>query len=260
VNYKIQDEKMLVDIFRAIDKVPKKGLQNVCNEYKENFDQKILEDLLQVSTIKGNLESLKLNPKINNLKSIKYLEDLFLSLRYRNVTNIRINLGIVRGLDYYSGMVFEVFDTEYNIGSLVGGGRYDKLPLVFGRPDIGAAGAAGGVERIILALQSHKNILPSEEKNLIYIANSGNDVREHVLKLVNFLRTHNYCIDYDISNRTLKKQLSDASSKEANLVIIIAPEELNLQKVRIRNMITGSESLEDLIGIETKIPYILPQS
>lgn len=260
VNFKIQDEKMLVEIFRAIDKVPKKGLQNVCNEYKEIFDQNILKDLLEVSTVKGAIESIKSNPKIKNLKSIKYLEDLCMSLEHRNVKNIRINLGIVRGLDYYSGIVFEVFDIQSNIGSLVGGGRYDKLPVVFGRSDIGAAGAAGGVERIILALQSHKNIIPTEEKNVIYIANSGIDVRKHVLKMVNFLRQKNYCIEYDISNKTLKKQLSDASSKEAKLVIIIGPEEIALQKVRIRNMTTGSESIEALIGLETKISNILSQS
>ncbi|MDR4512925.1 MAG: histidine--tRNA ligase [Nitrososphaeraceae archaeon] len=259
-NFKIQDENMLTEIFRAIDKVPKKGIQNVCDEYKGSFDQNILRDLLEFSKIKGDIDSIKSNPKISNLESIKYLEKLFLSLRYRNVNNIRINLGIVRGLDYYSGMVFEVFDNESNVGSLVGGGRYDKLPIVFGRSDIGAAGAAGGVERIILALQSHKNIVPSEENNLIYIANSGNDVRKHVLKLGNFLRKKKYCIEYDFSNKALKKQLSEASAKSAKLVLIIGPEEIAIGKVRIRNMETGSEFLEDLNGIENRISSILVQS
>ena len=64
--------------------------------------------------------------------------------------NIRINFGVVRGLDYYTGIVFEAFDSTSDLGALVGGGRYDSLPNAFGRDDLGAAGVAGGVERIIL--------------------------------------------------------------------------------------------------------------
>ena len=257
INFKIENESLLSEIFRAIDKVPKKGIQEVCQEYKEVIDETLLKDLLEVFSFKGDLEDLKSNPKINNLECIKYLEELLLSLKYRNVTNVRINLGIVRGLDYYSGMVFEVFDTKSDVGSLVGGGRYDKLTSVFGRSDIGAAGAAGGVERIILALQSRENILPSEEKNIIYLANSGKEVRNHLLRLVNFLRKEGFIIEYDISNRTLKKQLSDASSKNAKIAIIVAPEEISRQNLKLRNMKTGSESIEKINGIEKRISELL---
>ena len=62
---------------------------------------------------------------------------LFESLKNRNVNNIQIDFGIVRGLDYYSGVVFEAFDKTFDIGALVGGGRYDNLPSVFGRSDLG---------------------------------------------------------------------------------------------------------------------------
>lgn len=257
LNFKMENESLLSEIFRAIDKVPKKGIQDVCREYKEVIDENLLKDLLQVFSFKGDLEDLKSNPKINNLECIKYLEELLVSLKYRNVPNVRINLGIVRGLDYYSGMVFEVFDTKSDVGSLVGGGRYDKLTSVFGRSDIGAAGAAGGVERIILALQSRENFLPSEEKNIIYLANSGEEVRNHLLRLVNFLRKKGFIIEYDISNRTLKKQLSDASSKKAKIAIIVAPEEISRQKLKLRNMKTGSESMEKINGIEKRIAELL---
>jgi histidyl-tRNA synthetase len=257
LNFNIENESLLSEIFRAIDKVPKKGIQEVCQEYKEVIDETLLKDLLEVFSFKGDLEDLKSNPKINNLECIKYLEELLLSLKYRNVTNVRINLGIVRGLDYYSGMVFEVFDTKSDVGSLVGGGRYDKLTSVFGRSDIGAAGAAGGVERIILALQSRENFLPSEEKNIIYLANSGEEVRNHLLRLVNFLRKKGFIIEYDISNRTLKKQLSDASSKNAKIAIIVAPEEISRQKLKLRNMKTGSESMEKINGIEKRMAELL---
>ena len=70
------------------------------------------------------------------------------SLKARKVEGARVNLGIVRGLDYYSGVVFEAFDASSDSGALVGGGRYDRLTEAFGRRDIGATGVAGGVASI----------------------------------------------------------------------------------------------------------------
>ena len=158
--YDLDDENSVGDIFRAIDKVSKKGIRQVCIEYKDILDATILEDFLEICSFKGDISDLISHEKLKNLQSIRYLQNLFTSLELRNINNKRVNLGIVRGLDYYSGIVFEVFDQISNIGSLVGGGRYDKLPKIFGRSDLGAAGAAGGVERIILALQYH-NKLPT---------------------------------------------------------------------------------------------------
>ncbi len=75
------------------------------------------------------------------------------SLKVRGVENVEYNLSIVRGIDYYTGVVFEVVDgARPDLGSLCGGGSYDVLPNIFGRPDLAATGAAGGVERIALSL------------------------------------------------------------------------------------------------------------
>ena len=255
-NYELDNENLIANIFRAIDKVSKKGLKQVCMEYKEIIDENILIDLLQICSFKGNLSELVSHEKLKNLHSIKYLQDLFNSLDLRNIKNKRINLGIVRGLDYYSGVVFEVFDQISNIGSLVGGGRYDKLPEIFGRPDLGAAGAAGGVERIILALQYH-NKLPQINKKIIYIANSNEEVRNQSLFILSNLRKKGFNVDYDMLNRPLKKQLYDASSKKVILTIIIAPDEISRNKVIIRNMIDGKEMVENIEDLEKKITLFL---
>ncbi|HET7643819.1 MAG TPA: His/Gly/Thr/Pro-type tRNA ligase C-terminal domain-containing protein, partial [Nitrososphaeraceae archaeon] len=184
------------------------------------------------------------------------LKNLFLSLDYRNVSNKRVNLGIVRGLDYYSGIVFEVFDKFSNFGSLVGGGRYDKLPSIFDRPDLGAVGAAGGVERIILALQYNKK-LPSNGKKIIYIANSSESVRNQTLSILSNLRKNGFVTEYDMSNRSLKKQLYDASSKEVLLVIIVGLEEISLNKVIIRNMKDGKEIVVNIKDLDKTILQLL---
>lgn len=254
--FDLDNEKLIGDIFRAIDKVSKKGLKQVCIEYKDMLDARILEDLLQVCSFKGNISELVSHEKLKNLDSIRYLQDLFSSLDLRNINNKRVNLGIVRGLDYYSGIVFEVFDQISNIGSLVGGGRYDKLPKIFGRPDLGAAGAAGGVERIILALQYH-NKLPQNDRKIIYIANSNEAVRNQSLLILSNLRKKGFIVEYDMLNRPLKKQLYDASSKKVVLTIIIAPDEISKNKVIIRNMIDGKEMVENIEDLEEKISHFL---
>jgi len=256
IKYKLDDEISIGNLFRAIDKVPKKGISKVCSEYKDILDEEILKDLLEVSSFKGGIMDLISHEKFKNVKSTRYLHELFSSLELRGIQNIRVNLGIVRGLDYYSGIVFEVFDTLSNVGSLVGGGRYDKLTHIFGRPDIGAAGAAGGIERIILALQFH-NKLPTNIKKIIYIANSNQSVRSSALSILSSLRKKGYAVDYDLANRSLRKQLYDASAKGVCLTIIVAPEEISKNHIIIKNMKSGEETLETLESLEKKISQFL---
>jgi histidyl-tRNA synthetase len=252
----IDDENLIAEIFRAIDKVSKKGIKQVCMEYKDILDSTILEDLLEICSFKGNISDLVSHKELKDLQSIKHLQNLFTSLELRNINNKRVNLGIVRGLDYYSGIVFEVFDQISNIGSLVGGGRYDKLPTIFGRSDLGAAGAAGGVERIILALQYH-NKLPKKYRKIIYIANSTESVRNQSLLILSNLRKKGFIVEYDLSNRSLRKQLYDASSKNVILTIIVAPEEISMNKVIIRNMKDGKEMVENIEDLDKKISQFL---
>jgi histidyl-tRNA synthetase len=256
IKYGLDDENSIGNLFRAIDKVPKKGVRQVCTEYKDIVDEQILQDLLEISSFKGGILDLTSHEKLKNLKSISYLQELFSSLESRGIQNIRVNLGIVRGLDYYSGIVFEIFDMVSNVGSLVGGGRYDKLTRVFGRPDIGAVGAAGGVERIILALQYHKK-LPKNIKKILYIANSNESVRNPALSILSSLRKKGFTVEYDLSNRSLRKQLYDASSKGVSLTIIVAPEEISKNNVIIRNMKDGKEIVENIEFLDKKIPQFL---
>ena len=256
LRYGLDDEISVGNFFRAIDKVPKKGISKVCTEYKDILNEEILQDLLEISSFKGGILDLISHEKLKDLQSIRYVQELFSSLELRGIKNIRVNLSIVRGLDYYSGIVFEVFDTLSNVGSLVGGGRYDKLTHIFGRPDIGAAGAAGGIERIILALQYHKK-LPKNIKKIIYIANSNDLVRKSTLSILSSLRKKGFAVEYDLSNRSLRKQLYDASAKGVCLTIIVAPEEISKNSVIIKNMKSGKETVEKLESLDKKISQFL---
>ncbi len=237
----ISSQETVIEMLHAVDKVPKKGAQNVLAEYKDKIELSKLQALMGVSSVKGNIDQVASKVDVNGLNSWQQLIGLMDSLNARMVQGARINLGIVRGLDYYSGIVFEAFDESTNSSALVGGGRYNKLTEAFGRKDIGATGAAGGVERIVMALQKH-NILKQPKKQLVYVANTSDDLRAKTLELVSYLRTGRIPVDYDILGRALRKQLNDASNKRAEFVVIVAPNEIQAGQVIIRSMNDGAES------------------
>jgi histidyl-tRNA synthetase len=239
----ITDEEKVLEMFRAVDKVPKKGAQAVLAEYKDTIESKKLQMLIDFSEAKGSQDQVSSKADVGELVTWKNLSGLMGSLISRGVKNVTINLGIVRGLDYYSGMVFEVFDKSGPGGALVGGGRYDRLTDAFGRKDIGATGAAGGVERIALALQKNRaQTLP--EKMLVYVAYTGQDVKANALEVTSMLRTTGIASDYDMLGRPLRKQFDDASARGASVVVIVAPSELTEGKVTLKSMKTGIETKE----------------
>ena len=237
----ISSEDAMLDMFRAVDKVPKKGAQAVLQEYRERVEPTKLQMLIDLSRRKGTIDEVASKTDLKDLDSWQKFASLMESLRRRKVENARVNLGIVRGLDYYSGIVFEVFDPDEDTGALVGGGRYDKLTDAFGRKDIGATGVAGGVERIVMALQRH-GILKQSIRPLVYVASASDDVKNSALHVISSLRNSGIMVDYDIHGRALRKQLDDASTKGAALAVIVATNELAVGQVTVRSMKDGAES------------------
>jgi histidyl-tRNA synthetase len=255
----IEDEYKILEMFRAIDKVPKKGTNAVLEEYKDKIECSTLQRLIDLSTRNGTIAKVvESQGDLKELTNLTKLAKLMDSLKARGVNNARVNLGIVRGLDYYSGLVFEAFDTSLEMGALVGGGRYDRLTDAFGRRDIGATGAAGGVERIVIALQKH-GILKSEPKPLVYVAYTSDDMGERALELVSHLRNSGVIADYDLLGRTLRKQLDDASTKGALITVIVAPDEIKYGQVTVRLMKDGSESRRSINDLAKSLnDLILP--
>jgi len=140
-------------------------------------------------------------------------------------------------------MVFEVFDKNSTLGALAGGGRYDSLTKAFGREDIGAAGVAGGVERIILTMQEQK-IIPEAKQTRISVLYINDEMQKVAMSIASLLRLNNIPTDIDLSGKNLKKQIEQAS--ESKYCIIVAPKELENSKVVLRNMQDGSESQIDI--------------
>jgi histidyl-tRNA synthetase len=245
----ITDEQKVLEMFRAVDKVPKKGAQGVIAEYNDTIDPAKLQKLIDFSNTRGNVRQVAEKADVEGLQGWQKLAGLMDSLATRKV-EAEINLGIVRGLDYYSGMVFEVFEASGEGGALVGGGRYDRLTEAFGRKDIGATGAAGGIERIVMALQKH-GIVETSAEPLVYVAYATDEIKNKAIEIASVLRNSNIRTDHDMLGRALRKQMDDASTKDAAFVVIVAPSELAENKVMIKSMKEGKESkhnLSDLVG------------
>ena len=253
--FETEDAKTTADILRAVDKIVKKSKQEILSEYKEKgYSSEKLEKIIQFSETTGTPESIEAEWDTNTLDGWNEIKVVFESLRYRNVKNIRINFGIVRGLDYYSGIVFEVFDTTYReIGALAGGGRYDTLPALFGRDDLGATGVAGGIERIRLALENQKSEFGTSRQRISVLYVNG-EMRNTAITLASELRDEGYCIDIDLNDKPLKKQMEQ--SVDSKFTIIVAPREIDSGMYILRNMTERSEkqfSKDDLFAELEKI-------
>ena len=186
-----KEPELVADILRAVDKIAKKSKEQILNEFQEKgYETEKLEKILEFSQIKGTISEVEKIFDTTQLESWDDLKLLFDSLENRGVSNIRINFGIVRGLDYYSGVVFEVFDKNSSLGALAGGGRYDTLTKAFNREDIGATGVAGGVERIILTMQEQK-IISDVSQNRIAVLYINEEMQKVALSIASLLRLNN---------------------------------------------------------------------
>ena len=234
-----EDKAKISDILRAVDKVSKKSKNEILSEYqKKGYSKEKLEKILEFSKIKGSLNEVEKKFDVSKLESWSDLKNLWDSLQNRDVKNIRINFGIVRGLDYYSGMVFEVFDEKSDLGALAGGGRYDSLAKAFGREDLGATGVAGGVERIILTMEE-QGIAKLEQSKSVSVLYVNDEMQKHATSLASKLRQKGIPVEIDLSGRSLKKQMESAS--ESKFAVIVAPKEFSSKSLILRNMEDGKE-------------------
>jgi histidyl-tRNA synthetase len=243
------DQHVVSDIFRAIDKIQKKRKDEILQEYQQKgYSKEKLEQILEFSKIKGTPDDAEKAFSVGGIDAWGELKDLFSSLKNRGVNNIQINFGIVRGLDYYSGVVFEAFDSSSNVGALVGGGRYDSLPKAFGRDDIGATGVAGGVERIIMSLEGQE-IAKTDSGILISVLYVNEEMLKPAIRIASKLRQLGLATDIDLVGRQFKKQMENASTSKYS--VIVAPKESSANQVLIKNMADGKEtavSLDSLLS------------
>lgn len=233
-------EEKAVEMMRALDKVGKKTEDELIAEYAaKGVGKAEMQDLLEFGRTAGSPDQVLARLDESGLTSAGGLRELRDALRQRGVSNVRYDLSIVRGLDYYTGIVFEVKDAARpDLGSLCGGGRFDILPKIFGRPDLSATGAAGGVERIALSLGPR-----DEEEVSVYVAYTEPPLVEVALEALARLRAKGVRSDVGPRDKGLRRQMEDASSMGFRWVLLVGRKELDSGNFLLKDLKDGSERL-----------------
>jgi histidyl-tRNA synthetase len=239
---KVASEEKALEMMRALDKVDKKTETELIKEYEaKGVTQTEMKRLLDFGRIKGAPHEVAKRLREEGLESAQGLAELDDILKTRGIRNVEYDLSIVRGIDYYTAIVFEVKDgARPDLGSLCGGGRYDALPRILGRPELSATGAAGGVERIALSLsRSEKH----DERNSVYIAFTEPALGGEAAQLLAQVRALGVRADVGLRAKGLRKQLEDASTMGFRWVSIIGKKELESGRVLLKDLRDGSERL-----------------
>lgn len=248
--------------FRIIDKLDKIGIDNVKEELsKINLDDEKIDSILSFLRIDGTnqeiiekLESLNIDNElfICGLEELKFVYDDILSLGV-SPDNIKINLSITRGLDYYTGSVFETFFKEYReIGSICSGGRYDSLANNFTKSKLPGVGMSIGLTRLFYQLQE-LNLVKGQQTNFDCIIIPMKGYEKNAVKLMNDLRSSSVrCMSY-LEDDKLKKKFNYADKLSVKYVIIIGQDEVEQNKFTLRNMENGNQELLELNQIIEKL-------
>lgn len=257
----IGEADKIVDITVAIDKLDKIGLDNVNAELAEKgIPQEAIEKLQPVIMLQGTnteklatLKSVLANTE-TGLKGIEESEYILNTLETLGGTKseLELDLTLARGLNYYTGAIFEVKALDVEIGSISGGGRYDNLTGVFGMPGVSGVGISFGADRIYDVL-NQLDLYPKEAVNstkLLFV-NFGQAEAAYSMKVLMQARAAGINAEIFPDSTKMKKQMAYANAKAVPFVAIVGESEINEGKVTLKNMTTGEQSLvtpEELIA------------
>ena len=248
----IGEADKLVDITVAIDKLDKIGVENVNAELREKgVSEAGIEKLQPIINMTGSNDD-KLNVIADVLKSseigLKGVEELRTILRYVKMLNVatevEIDLTLARGLNYYTGAIFEVKAKDVVIGSITGGGRYDNLTGVFGLDGMSGVGISFGADRIYDVL-NQLDLYPQEllASTQILFATFGENEFNFALNLLKEVRNNGISAEIYPEPVKMKKQMSYADNKAIPYVAIVGETEMAENKVMLKNMVTGEQQL-----------------
>ena len=249
----------IVDITVAIDKLDKIGLDNVNQELREDgLSEEQISKLQPIISLEGsNDEKLDTIAQVLasseiGLKGVEESRYILDTLKKTGLKNeIQLDLTLARGLNYYTGAIFEVKALDVQIGSITGGGRYDNLTGIFGMPGISGVGISFGVDRIFDVLNA-LDCYPSDAVNgtqLLFI-NFGEKETAYCLPAVSKAREAGIRTEIFPDSTKMKKQMSYANAKQIPFVALAGENEMAECKLTLKNMITGEQQLvaiEELI-------------
>ena len=259
----IGEPDKIVDITVAIDKLDKIGLDKVNEELKaDGISDEAIAKLQPIIALSGtNEEKLQTIREVladseTGLKGVEETQFILDTLKGSLNNEIQLDLTLARGLNYYTGAIFEVKALDYAIGSITGGGRYDNLTGIFGMPGLSGVGISFGADRIYDVLNGF-DLYPKEAVNgtkLLFI-NFGDKEMTYCLPVVRACRAAGISTEMFPDKAKMKKQMSYANAKAIPFVVLAGDNEIAENKFTLKNMTTGEQHLvttEELISIVSK--------
>lgn len=256
----IGEPEKIVDITVAIDKLDKIGLESVNAELRaDGISDEAIEKLQPIIAMSGsNDDKLKTMSDVLagseiGMKGVEETRFILDTLKGTLDNEIEFDLTLARGLNYYTGAIFEVKALDYAIGSITGGGRYDNLTGIFGMPGLSGVGISFGADRIYDVLNG-LDLYPKEAVNgtrLLFI-NFGEKETAYCLPVVKACRAAGINTEMYPDKAKMKKQMGYANAKVIPFVVLAGDNEMAENKVTLKNMETGEQKLvttEELIAI-----------
>ena len=245
----------IVDITVAIDKLDKIGIDNVNQELREDgLSEEQIEKLQPIISLEGTndakLDTIAqvLAASETGLKGVEETRFILDTLKTVGLKNeIQLDLTLARGLNYYTGAIFEVKALDVQIGSITGGGRYDNLTGIFGMPGISGVGISFGVDRIYDVLNT-LDCYPKDATNgtqLLFI-NFGDRETAYCLPAVAKAREAGIRTEIFPDSSKMKKQMSYANAKQIPFVALAGENEMAAGKLTLKNMLSGEQQLLDI--------------
>ena len=258
----------VVDITVAIDKLDKIGLEAVEAEMKDKgLDDKAISVIDQILKLSGsNADKIKVMHQMmqggaasgisseTGLKGIYELEELFGYIETAGVAQkVEIDLSLARGLNYYTGAIFEVKAADYEIGSICGGGRYDNLSGIFGLPGMSGVGISFGADRIYDVLKGLGKFPESLSSSTdILFANMDSSALPYILPIAKSLRESGVACEIYPETSKLKKQFDYADKRSIGFISIIGENEIEKGVLNVKNLSSGEQrsfAKDDMEGI-----------
>ena len=248
----IGEKDKIVDITVAIDKLDKIGLDNVNAELRENnISEGAIEKLQPVIKLEGtNEEKLAVIAELlkdseTGLKGVEETRFILDMLKTSGLKNeIQLDLTLARGLNYYTGAIFEVKALDVQIGSITGGGRYDNLTGIFGMPGLSGVGISFGADRIYDVLNA-LDLYPKESvqgTQLLFI-NFGEKETAYCMPIIAAARQAGIRAEMYPDNAKMKKQMGYANAKSIGFVALAGESEIEADKITLKDMATGNQQL-----------------
>lgn len=254
----IGQPERIVDITVAIDKLDKIGLEKVNEELVDKgLPQAAIDQLQPIIQLAGtNAEKLDVLRTVIGqsevgLKGIEEVETILNYLAAIGINlDVELDLTLARGLNYYTGAIFEVKAKDVAIGSITGGGRYDDLTGIFGLKDVSGVGISFGADRIY-DVMTQLNLFPENHQatTKVLFVNFGKKEELHCLSLLQQVRAAGINAELYPEQDKMKKQMGYADKKQIPYVAIIGEDEMNQHKITLKSMASGEQQLVDIQGL-----------